>query len=101
MRVLGCGDFERLEAVDARGQFLVPPPDPAQAAMFRENPQLDPALHTELHLRSGMTYQSQLPLPLRLKYPERPGTQISRLEGALTLAVAGRRDDPKVPRGSS
>ena len=73
------GEIEVLEAEDDRGQSLIgPPPAPDASSMYEQNV-------------GGASIT-----PIRLRYPDNPGTLIRRLKGRFRVTVVGPRPDPLV-----
>lgn len=74
------GDVEGLEAEDDLGQALAPAATSA-----------DPSATGGMYDNHG---GRAMPAAIRLRYPDRPGAAIRRIQGALPVTVVGSKPDP-------
>jgi hypothetical protein len=74
------GETEGLEAADDLGQSLAP-----------DGNGVESELGNEAYAFQNVTAGRGLPLAIRLRYPERAGTTIRRLKGALLVTVVGSK----------
>jgi len=79
------GEVEGLEAIDERGQSLVP-----------ESTDFDPieARRNGYSQANAFNSGEVTPTSIRLRYPDQPGATIRTLKGAFDVTVVGTRSDP-------